>query len=193
MSKDAMLQAARRAQELTDMDYVVVDVETTGFNGQRDRIVQIGIVNANGDALLDMLVNPGVPIPNSHIHGITDAMVKDAPKFSDVHPYLIQQLNKKTVLAYNWAFDGSFIRGNSQQFGLLPPPGMKGACIMELFAQFYGEWNARYKSYRWQKLATAAAHFDVTVDGRAHSALADAQMARLVLKGMAARADAERK
>jgi inhibitor of KinA sporulation pathway (predicted exonuclease) len=56
---------------------------------------------------------------------------------------------------------------------------------MELFARFYGEWNPRYKSYKWQKLATAAAHFDLTFEGEAHSALTDARMALMVLRKMA--------
>jgi DNA polymerase III epsilon subunit-like protein len=188
MTESVTLAAAIRAQKLLSQKPVIVDVETTGFSGNRDRIVQIGVVDHEGNTLLDTIINPGVPIPNGHIHGITDAMVVDSPTFADVYPTMVAALANKTVLAYNWQFDGSFIRGNCVQ-DKLEPPRMVGDCIMELFAKFYGEWNPRYKSYRWQKLATAAAHFDLDFEGAAHSALTDAKMALAVLKGMAAYAD----
>lgn len=189
MSEQSTLAAARRAKKLLETPFVVVDLETTGFDGYRERIVQIGIVNEAGDPLMDTLVNPGVSIPNSPIHGVTDAMVVNAPSFADLYPALVGCLSSKPVLAYNWAFDGSFILGNCKQYKLPPPRWTHADCIMELFARFYGDWNPRYKSYRWQKLSTAVSLFDLEFPGRSHSALADAQMALAVLKKMAERAE----
>lgn len=189
MSQSSMLAAARRAKALVNNPFTIVDLETTGFDGYRERIVQIAVVNEDGETLMDSLVNPGVPIPNSHIHGITNDMVEDAPSFADLHPTLTRALNGMDVLAYNWSFDGSFILGNCKQHKLALPEWTHADCIMELFARFYGEWNSRYKSYRWQELATAAAHFDLSFEGQAHSALADAKMALAVLKKMAEKAD----
>jgi len=185
MNQSSTLAAARRAKALMNQPFAVVDLETTGFDGYRQRIVQIGVVDRDGAMLLDSLVNPGVSIPNSHIHGITDAMVIGAPSFADLHPALMKTLNGVGVLAYNWKFDGSFILGNCKQYRLEQPRWVHSDCIMELFARFYGEWNPRYKSYKWQKLATAAAHFDLTFEGEAHSALTDARMALMVLRKMA--------
>lgn len=65
------------------------DLETTGLNISKDRIVEIAIlkVNVNGSEEKKCLrVNPGMPIPkeSSDIHGITDEDIKDAPLFKEV-------------------------------------------------------------------------------------------------------------
>lgn len=65
------------------------DLETTGLNISKDRIVEIAIlkVNVNGSEEKKCLrVNPGMPIPkeSSNIHGITDEDIKDAPLFKEV-------------------------------------------------------------------------------------------------------------
>lgn len=179
------LAAAARAKEIVAGEYVVFDLETTGFSGYRDRVVSIAIINQDGEVLLDSLVHPGIEIPNSHIHGITDAMVIGAPTFIQLHPVIVEALQHKTVLSYNYQFDGSFINGSCDQHDLDRPAGVHGECIMTLFAKFYGDWNNYRKNYRWQKLTKAADFFVLQFDGQAHHALADARMAWGVLKKMA--------
>ena len=68
---------------------VVFDLETTGINIQRDRIVEISMLKAfpNGDEeLRTYRVNPTIPIPReaSEIHGIYDKDVADKPTFKDL-------------------------------------------------------------------------------------------------------------
>ncbi len=67
----------------------VFDLETTGTQVAKDRIVEISILKVNPDASRESktwLVNPGIPIPSetSAIHGITDEKVKDAPTFKEI-------------------------------------------------------------------------------------------------------------
>lgn len=67
----------------------VFDLETTGTQVAKDRIVEISILKVNPDASRESrtwLVNPGLPIPpeTSAIHGITDEKVKDAPTFKEI-------------------------------------------------------------------------------------------------------------
>jgi DNA polymerase-3 subunit epsilon len=67
----------------------VFDLETTGTQVAKDRIVEISILKVNPDASRESktwLVNPGIPIPpeTSAIHGITDEKVKDAPTFKEI-------------------------------------------------------------------------------------------------------------
>ncbi|MGS0972001.1 MAG: 3'-5' exonuclease [Candidatus Izemoplasmataceae bacterium] len=62
------------------MEYVVFDIETTGLNTMRDRIVEIGAVKVRDGEIVstfDMLMNPGIKIPSevSLINHITDDMV----------------------------------------------------------------------------------------------------------------------
>src|SRR3954464_107202 len=62
----------------------VIDFETTGFDPELDRVVEIGVVcfhHGEVSNRVNWLVQPGMPIPEGAIsvHGITDAMVADAP------------------------------------------------------------------------------------------------------------------
>ena len=64
------------------------DLETTGVNVVKDRIVEISKIKINTDNSEDSktwLINPGIPIPKivSAIHGIDDDMVKDEPTFKE--------------------------------------------------------------------------------------------------------------
>ena len=64
------------------------DLETTGTDVSKDRIIEIAIIKVNTDGSresLEVRLNPGIPIPpeSTLIHGITDEMVANEPKFKD--------------------------------------------------------------------------------------------------------------
>lgn len=68
---------------------VFFDLETTGTNQAKDRIVEISLLRIDpdgGESTLHYLVNPEIPIPEeaSKVHGIYDADIKDAPAFRDI-------------------------------------------------------------------------------------------------------------
>ncbi len=83
-----------------------IDLETTGVNLSKDRIVELAIVKIMPDATRitkRKLLNPQMPIPqaSSDIHGITDEMVKDAPSFKDVSNEIKQFLENCDLGGYN--------------------------------------------------------------------------------------------
>jgi len=64
------------------------DLETTGTDVSKDRIIEIAIIKVNIDGSresFEIRLNPGIPIPieSTLIHGITDEMVANEPKFKD--------------------------------------------------------------------------------------------------------------
>jgi DNA polymerase III epsilon subunit-like protein len=63
----------------------VIDLETTGANPVRDRVTEIGIVEAEGDRVTTWgtLVNPEQPIPEfiQQLTGIRNKMVANAPTY----------------------------------------------------------------------------------------------------------------
>lgn len=98
--------------------YVVVDVETTGFDPDRDRVVSIGALRVVegrirlGDAFHE-LVNPDRPIPASsiRIHGIIPAMVAGARPFGEVFDDFLHYLGPDVVVAHHAVFDLQFLNG----------------------------------------------------------------------------------
>lgn len=81
------------------------DLETTGTDVAKDRIVEIAVVKimpdgqintlpARGGAENRLLINPGMPIPieSSMVHGVYDADVANAPTFAEVAPKLFKFL-----------------------------------------------------------------------------------------------------
>ena len=68
-------------------NYIVYDLETTGFSCNYDKIIEIAAIKVEGGKLADefsALVNPerSIPYDASSVNGITDNMVKDAPKIT---------------------------------------------------------------------------------------------------------------
>lgn len=83
-----------------------IDLETTGIDVAKDRIVEIAILKIRPDGQKDMKVrrvNPEMPIPkeSSAIHGITDEDVKDAPTFSSLAKSLFIMLTDCDLAGYN--------------------------------------------------------------------------------------------
>ena len=85
---------------------VFFDLETTGTDIAKDRIVQIGAIKIapNGDKeVKNVLVNPTIPIPEgaSAVHGIYDKDVQDKPLFKQIAKSMLQWLQSCDLAGYN--------------------------------------------------------------------------------------------
>ena len=85
---------------------IFFDLETTGINIVKDRIVEISYVKVfpNGkEESKTLRINPGMPIPpeSTAIHGITDEDVKDCPLFKDVAKTLAAQFEGCDLAGFN--------------------------------------------------------------------------------------------
>ena len=82
------------------------DLETTGINISKDRIVEISVLkifpNGNKESKT-WLVNPKIPIPNeiSNIHGITDDMVVNEPSFDSIGVHVKDMIDKCDLGGFN--------------------------------------------------------------------------------------------
>ncbi len=107
---------------LSEVTFLVVDLETTGASPATASITEIGAVRVRGgqvEAELSTLVRPphAVPAAISALTGITDAMVATAPPVSAVLPSLLELAHGAVVVAHNARFDLSFLRGAAAASG----------------------------------------------------------------------------
>ena len=106
-----------------DADYVVFDLETTGFSPETNRIIEIGAVKVQNGKIVDKFstfVNPEVPIPFriEQLTSINDSMVIDAPVIADILPEFMKFCEGCVMVAHNADFDMSFIKKNCQRLDI---------------------------------------------------------------------------
>ncbi|MEI7054604.1 exonuclease domain-containing protein [Nocardioides sp. CCNWLW239] len=104
--------------------YAVLDVETTGLDPYRDRVIQVAIrqIAADGteESEWETLVNPGAGVDPGpvEVHGLTSADLAGAPFFRDVAATIAQRLAGRVFVAHNAAFDWTFVAVESDRAGV---------------------------------------------------------------------------
>ncbi len=184
--KTHRLEAILTAQKKLALKPVYLDAETTGME-ELDEIIEIAVVNHDGSVLVDSFVKPiGDISPSAYaVHGISEAMIKDAPTWTEFWPRVEESLQGRVVGIYNADFDIRLMEQSHQISQLIwQPPYADQFCIMKLYAQFYGEWNPSTRSYRWQKLDAARGQCNINIPNT-HRAKDDTLLARAILHYMA--------
>ena len=199
MADPAVREAiSRQARAWLAANALILDTETTGL-GDDAEVVELAVIDCAGAVLLDTLVRPSGPVPAeaAAIHGITDAMLAEAPTWSEVHDRFCDLVEGRQVVIYSREFDVRVINQTARRYGLQAPQGFDlvldpGSihCAMQAYAGFYGAWSEEKGRYRWQKLSTAADQQGVTVTN-AHRALGDCLMTLGVVRAMASTGNAQ--
>ena len=175
-----------RAQKALEKNIVVLDTETTGL-GPGAGIIEISCVGRDGEILLDTMVQPRRPIePEAReVNGIRQQELADWPPMEIVMDRLESVLAAADVIAsYNLAFDHRLLQ-QSVGTACHLPQGADRLCIMETYAACQGEWDDRFDSYRWHRLATAMENCGARPHGLPHGSLQNALGALTVLTHMA--------
>ena len=154
-----------------------VDLETTGTASGGDRITEVAVVRVDADPegaapprvqAWSTLVNPGVPIPAEiqRLTGITDAMVRGAPRFEAIAGEVAARTANAVFVAHNAPFDYGFLR---QAFARLGRPfSARVLCTVRLSRRLF-PGAARHN------LDSVIARHALPVAGR-HRALGDARV-----------------
>ncbi len=169
-----------------DRDIVFFDIESTGLNVLKDRIVQLALIKYKKDKTapeeLDFLINPQVPISAEAmaVHGITPDMLKGKPTFCEVAEQI-----------YTFIADADLGGYNSDRFDLPMLTEELFRCGFDLDVDNRRTIDVQKIFYKMEPRTLKAA-YKVYCDGQldnAHDALADVRATVEVLAGQIKRYD----
>ncbi len=178
------------SQSAKSLRYVIFDLETTGLDLTRDRVVSVAafrVVEGRillGD-LFSSLVNPGRAIPASavKIHGIVPSMVARAPLFAEVFDQFLRYLGTDILVGFQVGFDLHFLNIYMQKSYGAPLQNLaldvQFMCRKAVFPPYLRSHGIKFRSQ--QSLEVVAGHFGIETHER-HTALGDALSTALIFQ-----------
>ena len=150
--------------------FAVLDIETTGLSAATHRILDIALIRADvtGRVIGEWAtrVNPQGPLGATHIHGITEPDVQNAPTFPQIIADVTRRLSGAVLVAHNAPFDLAFLRAEYARAGWRLP-FLPSVCTLEASTYHLPGLPRR-------RLADCCQAIGSSVTG-AHSALGDAR------------------
>lgn len=149
-------------------DYVVLDLETTGLNPKKEKIIEIGIMKISEGVKIrefSSLVNPGKHISSriTKITGITDPELAEAPVFLDICEKVKDFIGDSLVVGHNITFDLSFLESEFAACGIR---------IGYIYLDTLALSKKAFPSFKDHKLSTLITELNLS-DGQSHRALDD--------------------
>ncbi|MGT2614528.1 PolC-type DNA polymerase III [Clostridium perfringens] len=164
-------------EESFDDEYVVFDIETTGFSSKNDKVIEIGAVKLKDGEIVDSFstfVDPKVNIPYkiTELTSITQNMVNGQPTIDEVLPKFMEFAGDSVLVAHNAAFDVGFIKKNLMDMGkTLKNPVMDTVPLARYL----------YPDLKKVKLNLVAKHLGISLENH-HRAVDDAKATAEILK-----------
>ena len=151
--------------------YAIIDLETTGLDKTKNRIIEIAIrrIDDSGKFIdeISTLINPEVSdVGPTFIHHIKPEHVLDAPTFSEFAPEILNRLSGSIVVAHHAAFEDGFLGAEFARIGV-GIPSMPAIDTLWLSRQVIDLPN--------YKMATVIDAFGIKEED-AHTALGDVRM-----------------
>jgi DNA polymerase III epsilon subunit-like protein len=171
---------------LRQRGFIAIDLETTGLDPRRDRIVSVPALEFVGNDVLPALVtlvNPGMRIPASAttIHGIDDATVAEAPDEATVIARLDAVCACQVIVGHGVAFDVA-VMARARGHAVATPGPLVTLCTRRLAAALHPAWGD-------QSLEAVCGALGVSIAGR-HTAEGDARAAGQLLIALVPRLQA---
>jgi DNA polymerase-3 subunit alpha (Gram-positive type) len=169
---DTLELVGRESARLSETEFVVFDLETTGAKCPPCRVTEIGAYRVAGGRVAEefqTLVNPEMQIPPfiTQLTGISDAMVADAPRFGEIADGFLRFIGDAVLVAHNAHFDLRFLNhevglafGNYRMVN-------EHLCTVQLSRKLIPEIPNH-------KLKTVAEHYEIRLDNH-HRAADDAR------------------
>ncbi len=178
-------RAIQTAQKILEARPIYLDTETTGLDNS-DEIIEISIIDDEGQVLFESLVKPSRPIPASAtmIHGISNDEVQNARNWPAIWPQVRSVLFGRLVVIYNEAFDLRMMQQSHARYRLPWKERLTTVDLLKLYAEFRGEWDPNRRSYRYHSLAKAGQQCGISLPN-AHRSTADTLLTRALLHHIA--------
>jgi DNA polymerase-3 subunit epsilon len=161
-----------------DKPLIFFDLETTGININKDRIVEISLLKICPDGKEESRtrrINPEMPIPpeSTKVHGITDEDVKDCPTFKMIAKSLAELIRDCDLAGFN---------SNRFDIPLLAEEFLRAEVNIDLTARRFVDVQTIFHKME-QRTLTAAYKFYCNMElDHAHSAESDTKATYEVLK-----------
>lgn len=157
-------------------DYIALDVETTGLDPVRNRLLEIGAVKVQGRTVCgtyETLVDAGVPVPARirELTGITDEMRRTGKRTEEAIRGFLEFRGELPVVGHNVSFD----------YGFLKQAAAEAGCVFETGALDTLKIARRVLPELPSRTLTAMCAYYGIDQGNAHRALDDARSAHLLL------------
>jgi DNA polymerase III epsilon subunit family exonuclease len=104
------------------LKFSLIDIETTGSFRKGQKIIEIAILNIDGDTVVEefsTLINPEIRISHfiTNLTGITNEAVEGAPKFYEIAKKIVEMTQDRVFVAHNVFFDFNFIKHEFAELG----------------------------------------------------------------------------
>ncbi|NNG27013.1 MAG: 3'-5' exonuclease, partial [Ignavibacteriaceae bacterium] len=162
---------------ISETEFSVLDVETTGLSSRENHVIEIGIVKVKNLKIagkFQSFVNPGCKIPHfiTQFTGITNEDIANAPFFSELADKIEKIIGDSVISAHNLSFDDSFLKYEFFRTGREPLSNHK-ICTLKIARRLYPSLKSKSLSSITQYLRLK--------NSNAHRALADAEVTALAL------------
>ncbi len=170
------LTSATKGYETMKGKTYVLDTETTGLDCTQDEILQVSLIDLEGNVVYDKYFKPKEITEwkdAEAVNGISPEMVKDAPCIDSERDTLNGIFAETdTIIGYNTSFDIQFLWSH----GIKTPTELKFVDVMQDFAPIYGEWSEKHNDYKYKSLGVCAQYYGFdwnSIDEKAHNSLGD--------------------
>ena len=163
---------------LSEIDFVVLDVEAIGARGVPPRLIELGAYHLRSGNIIDefqALINPEAPLPRfiAALTGISDEMLAGAPRFAEVVDAWLDFAGDAVLVAHNSTFDLALL--NQEIARVFPGRRMRNAelCTVKLARRLMRNLDSH-------NLDALAEHFGIEIAER-HRAASDARATAQIL------------
>jgi len=171
------------ARQMQERRALVLDTETTGLEASHE-VIELALVELDGTVALNTLIacQGTVPAEATNIHGISKAMLANAPTFSAVWAQLTPYLDRDIII-FNARFDIPMLKQTAERYSITLPRLHSHCLMIQYFEYATGARRGGTGRDNYYSLDATCQHFNIPTGG--HRALPDAQAAREVLLHMA--------